>query len=68
MRVAWQERWRVGLPLRRPGHTPRTRFACARPFRFTKGGVGSPPFCPRLTLALSNRGTGNLGNLAGSRW
>ena len=20
-----------------PGHTPRTRFACARPFHFTKG-------------------------------
>ncbi len=24
----------------RPGHTPRTRFACARPFRFTKGAWG----------------------------
>ena len=22
------------------GHTPRTRFACARPFRFSKGAVG----------------------------
>ena len=24
-----------------PGHTPRPRFACARPFRFTKGAEAS---------------------------
>ena len=28
---------RRGAHLAPPGHTPRTRFACARPFRFTKG-------------------------------
>ena len=31
------------MPSLSPGHTPRTRFARSRPFRFTKGAVDLPP-------------------------
>ena len=31
----------MGLHPLVPGHTPCTRFACARPFRFAKGGDSS---------------------------
>ena len=37
------KKMRMGAPLRYPGHTPRTRFACALPFRFAKGAVHPKP-------------------------
>ena len=46
------KKMRMGAPRRYPGHTPRTRFACARPFRFAKGAVHPNP------LPLRERGFG----------